>query len=83
MTVVAVNIEPRSPLDQWVSFWKSTGAGDVLWGQDVNGRTARDYRLLALGTEVIVDRQGSVVFRSDASVGYKRLRSELEMLLNG
>ena len=76
--MVAVNIEPRSPLVQWVSFWKSTGAGDVLWGQDVKGTTARDYRLLALGTEVIVDRQGSVVFRSDSSVGYEKLRSEVE-----
>lgn len=78
MTVVAVNIEPRSPLEQWVSFWKSTGAGDVLWGQDTNGSTVKSYRLLAVGTEVIVDRQGSVVFRSDGSVGYKKLRSEIE-----
>ena len=54
MTVVAVNIEPRSPLEEWVSFWKGTGAGEVLWGQDVNGTTVRDYRLVALGTEVIV-----------------------------
>ncbi len=81
--MVAVNIEPRSPLEQWVSFWKSTGAGDVLWGQDTNRTTAKDYQLLALGTEVIVDRQGSVVFRSDGSVGYKKLRSEVEKLLKG
>ena len=79
--MVAVNIEPRSPLEQWVSFWKSTGAGDVLWGQDTDGSTVKDYRLLALGTEVIVDRQGSIVFRSDGSVGYKKLRSEVEKLL--
>ncbi len=76
--MVAVNIEPRSPLEQWVSFWKSTGAGDVLWGQDTDGSTVKDYRLLALGTEIIVDRQGSVVFRSDGSVGYEKLRSEVE-----
>ena len=83
MKVVAVNIEPRSPLEEWVSFWKSTGAGDVLWGQDTNGSTVKDYRLLALGTEIIVDRQGQVAFRSDGAVGYKRLRSEVEKLLEG
>lgn len=79
--MVAVNIEPRSPLVQWVNFWKSTGAGDVLWGQDTSGGTVRDYHLLALGTEVIVDRQGLVVFRSDSSVGYEKLRSEVEKRL--
>ena len=81
MTVVAVNIEPRSPLDEWVSFWKGTGAGEVLWGQDVNGTTVRDYRLVALGTEVIVDRTGSIVFRNDGAAGYKRLKSEIDKAL--
>ena len=81
MKVVAVNIEPRSPLEDWVSFWKSTGAGDVLWGQDTNGSTIKDYRLLTLGTEVIIDRQGSVAFRSDGSVGYEKLKAEVEKVL--
>ena len=78
---MAVNIEPRSPLHQWVSFWRSTGAGDVLWGQDTSGSTVRDYRLLALGTEVIIDRQGAVAFRSDGPTGDDRLRAEIEKLL--
>ena len=81
MTVVAVNIEPRMPLKDWVSFWKSTGSGDVLWGQDTSGSTVRDYRLLALGTEVVVDRDGAVAFRSDGAAGYKKLRSEIEKVL--
>ena len=81
MTVVAVNIEPRSPLEAWIDFWKSTGAGDVLWGQDTDGSTIKEYRLVALGTEVIVGRQGSVAFRSDRPVGYKRLKSEIEKVL--
>ncbi len=79
--MVAVNIEPRSPLNQWVGFWRSTGAGDVLWGQDTTRSTPRAYSLFALGTEVIVDRQGAVAFRSDGATGYERLRSEIEKLL--
>lgn len=79
--MVAVNIEPRSPLASWVSFWKSTGAGDVLWGHDTKGTTSRDYRLLTLGTEIIVDRQGMVVFRSDGAAGYKKLQAEIEKAL--
>ncbi len=81
MKVVAVNISPSSPLEHWVSFWKSTGAGDVLWGQDINGTTVGDYRLLTLGTELIVDRQGFVTFRSDGPSGYKKLQSEIDKVL--
>ncbi len=69
------------PLEEWVEFWKGTGAGDVLWAQDVNDTTARDYQLVALGTEVLVDRQGLVAFRSDGAAGYKKLRSEIEKVL--
>ncbi len=81
MTVVAVNIDPRYPLAQWVAFWKTTDAGDVLWAQDTNGITPRDYRLVTLGTEILVDRDGMVTFRSDGPAGYKRLRSEVEQAL--
>ena len=81
VTVVAVNIEPHSPLEKWVAFWKSARAGDVLWAQDTNGSTVKDYRLVALGTEVIIDRQGSVAFRSNGPAGYKKLRSEVEKVL--
>ena len=68
-------------LEEWVGFWKGTGAGDVLWGQDVNDTSVRDYQLVALGTEVLVDRQGRVAFRSDGAAGYKKLRSEIEKVL--
>ena len=81
MTVVAINIDPRYPLKQWTDFWKSTGAGDVLLAQDTNSTTVTDYRLLVLGTEVIVDGDGLVVFRSDGPTGYERLRAAVERAL--
>ncbi len=81
VNVVAVNIDPRYPLEQWTDFWKSTGAGDVLWAQDTNSTTVTDYRLVTLGTEVIVDGDGLVVFRSDGPSGYERLRSAVEQAL--
>ena len=82
MDVVAINIWPSNyPLQEWVSFWGSTGASQVLLAQDVNNRAVRDYQLVALGTEVIIDRQGSVAFRSDRAAGYKKLKSEIQKLL--
>lgn len=78
MIVVAVNISTNYTLEEWMGFWRQTGAGDVLWAQDTNGSAMKSYRLVALGTEVIIDRQGAVAFRSDGAAGYKKLKSELE-----
>ena len=79
--MVAINIQPLYSLAEWRSFWKSTGAGDVVWAQDINGTAIRNYRLLALGTEVIVDREGGVAFRSNGPADQERLRAEIEKLL--
>ena len=81
MHVVAINFDPRYSLDTWQRFWKTTGAGDVILARDTNGTTAQDYRLVALGTEVIADRYGLVAFRSDGPAGYQRLRSAVEQAL--
>ncbi len=79
--MVAVNFEPSYSLDEWVRFWKSTGAGDVMWAQDTQRVTPGAYELVTTGTEVIVDRQGRVTFRSDGPTGYKRLLAEIEKVL--
>ena len=76
-----MNIERRAPMADWVRFWKSKGAGDVLWAQDTTGSAVSAYQLLVVGTEVIVDRNGGIAFRSDGPAGLKRLRSEIEKSL--
>ena len=80
--MVAINIWPSLyPLEEWVDFWKATGAGDVIWAQDANNRAIEDYRLVALGTQVLVDRRGALTFRSDGPSEHTRLRSEIEKVL--
>ena len=79
--MVAINIHPQYSLEEWTHFWKRTGAGDVLWAQDVNGATIQKYRLVALGTEIVLDRQGRMVFRSDGPAGTKKLKAEIEEVL--
>ena len=62
--MIAINTLARSfSLDQWILFWKGTGAGEVMWVQDKDGSAARAYRLVVLGTEIVVDREGAVAFR--------------------
>jgi hypothetical protein len=84
VTVVAINIQPYYALEEWKAFWTQTkGAGDVLWASDTNEKAIKDYRLVALGTEIIVDRQGQIVFRSDGPAGHEKLRSKIESALRG
>lgn len=82
LNVLAINIHTLYSLKQWISFWKSTGAGEVIWAQDLKGGAGQKYNLVALGTEVIVDRQGRIAFRSDGPVGLARLRAEIDKLLS-
>lgn len=79
--MIAVNIESSYSLDEWVSFWKSKGAGEVLWAQDAEYNAVFKYRITALGTEVIVDRAGRLVFRSDGPAGYGTLANAIEKAL--
>ena len=64
-----------------MSFWQRTGAGDLLLAQDAKNSTVRDYRLVALGTEVLIDRQGAAAFRSNGPSGYDKIKSEIEKVL--
>ena len=79
--MVAVNIQPSYSLEEWKGFWESTGAEDVLWAQDLASSTVAKYQLIALGTEVLVDRQGLVAFRRNGPAGYGKLQSEIEKVL--
>lgn len=83
MKVVAVNIVPQNSLQQWQAFWKSLGAGDVVWAQDTpDGQAVRAYNIQALGTTVIVGRDGRVVYRDAAATSYKKLQAEVLKALN-
>ncbi|MFQ5812191.1 MAG: TlpA family protein disulfide reductase [Anaerolineae bacterium] len=76
--VVAVNIVPQNSLQEWQAFWKRLGAGDVVWAQDTpDGQAVGAYNIQALGTTVIVGRDGRVTYRDAVATSYKMLRTEV------
>ena len=88
LRVLAVNIDSKYyALEEWVDFMNRYEPKEVpdfaesAAVQDVNDQAIRRYELNALGTEVLVDRQGLVAMRSDAALGYGKLSSEIEKLL--
>ncbi len=66
---------------EWTAYWRSKGAGDVTWAVDEDLSVVREFRVLTLGTTIIIDRQGVVSYRDDGATPYEKLRSEIEDIL--
>ncbi|MBI4328402.1 MAG: hypothetical protein HY685_00885 [Chloroflexi bacterium] len=81
MKVVAVNIQPYATLEQWRAYWRSLGAADVLWANDTPANdVAVRFEVIYLGTIVLIDRAGQIVYRGVAP-SYEVLRGEIEKVL--
>lgn len=80
---MAVNILPEShPLRVWKDFWQWAGGGDqVLLAEDIGQRAVAALAVTGLGTTIIVDRNGRVVYRDSGPTAYERLRSEVDRAL--
>ncbi len=76
--MVAVNTAPFASLEDWKEFWKSTGAADVTWATDPDGRLVQLFKVFSLGTTIIIDRGRRISYRDDGATPYEVLRSELE-----
>ena len=63
VVVVAINQAAQFSLDDWQTFWRSTGALNVIWAQDANLLATRTHGVTALGTTIIIDRDGQIVYR--------------------
>lgn len=79
--VVAINTQPFYGLGQWRDYWRSLGAGDVLWAQDTDYSAVTAYRVTALGTTIIIDREGRVAYRDGGATSYAKLLAEVQKAL--
>ena len=70
---------PFISLDNWKGFWKSKDAADVTWAQaDAEGELIRQFRVLSLGTTIIIDQEGHIAYRDDGATPYEVLRAEVQ-----
>jgi len=81
--VVAINIFPEDvPLDLWKRFWRYVGGGDdVVFAADFGHRAVRAFNVRALGTTIIINRTGQVVYRDGFATPYEILRAEVDKAL--
>lgn len=83
MEVVPINVLPdRYTLADWRDFWISVGGGpQVLFAQDVGQRVAAAFQVRELGTTIVIDRRGHVVYRDAGPTPYQRLVQEVDRVL--
>ena len=82
MQVVAINIGTQFyTLGDWREFWNAVGGGEVLWAQDNGGAATSAFQVIALGTTIIVDRQGQITYRDAGATPYKKLKEEVNRVL--
>ncbi len=81
VNVVAINIRPWTNLERWRKFWKSTGAGDVVWAMDEGQRVGRLMKVTSAGTTIIIDRERRISYRDSGATPYETLRAAIARLL--
>ncbi len=79
--MVAINIEPWSPLEEWVAYWRSKGADDVIWATDTDQSVVRALQVRTLGTTIIIGRDGRISYREDGATPYEVLKTEVMKVL--
>ncbi len=82
MEVVAINMLPEHATDQkWQAFWWSVGGGDAHFAEDTNKKAITAFNVTALGTTIIINREGQIVYRDAGASTYEKLRSEVDNAL--
>ena len=82
MEVVAINMLPQyATLREWEAFWWDVGGGDAHFAEDTNKKAIAAFKVAALGTTVIINRDGQIVYRDAGATTYEKLRSEVDKVL--
>lgn len=78
--MVAINVLPRQfSLEDWKDFWWSVDGGDdMVVAEDIDMRAVSALKVRGLGTTIIINRNGQVVYRDSGATPYKTLRSEVD-----
>ena len=79
--MVALNTSSFSSLDEWVEYWRSKGAGDVNWAAIGDGSVLQQFKVLSVGTTIIIDREGRISYRDAWATPYEKLKEEIVKVL--
>lgn len=70
-------------LGEWQAFLEGYGATDFVWAADTYDQLAsRTYNVQSLGTTIIIDREGQMVYRDEVASSYEMLQPAVLRALN-
>ena len=76
-----MNIAPVYTLDEWHTWLLRYTRRPLVWAQDTQGQAVAVFRVNTLGTKVIIDRNGYIVYRSAGTAGYDALNAAVKEAL--
>ena len=77
---MAIDIQERDRLEDFISFWRRNAETDVVFAKDTDGALLRSFKVLALGQTTVIDRTGSIVYNG-APLGYDELKGIVEEII--
>ncbi len=77
---MAIDIQERDRLEDFISFWRRNAETDVVFAKDINGALLRSFKVLGLGQTAVIDRTGSSVYNG-APLGYDELKGIIEEII--
>lgn len=79
-----MNLLPQyNSLEEWQAFLGDFGATDFVWAADTFDQLAsRTYNIQSLGTTVIIDRDGQLVYRDEVASSYEMLKPAVLLAQN-
>lgn len=78
--VLAIDADPSDSLGQLRQFIGAAGNPPIQWAMDRTSAVTLAYRVRALDTTVVVDRQGRMVYRDEWPTDYQTLASVIRKL---
>lgn len=81
---MAINLVPQyNTLDEWRAYLEGYGANDFVWASDTFDQlAARTYNIQSLGTTIILDRKGQMIYRDESSSTFEMLQPAVLAALN-
>lgn len=79
--VLAVDADPSDSLTQLNRFREAAGNPPVDWYMDRDSTLTRSYRVRALDTTFVIDRNGNIVYSDERPTDYETMAAAVEKAL--
>ncbi len=81
LDLLMVSIDPNDTPQTIEGFQRKSGIRPLPWAIDKTGEVSRSLNVAALGSTVIVDREGRIAYRDASETDSEALERELEEVL--